>query len=112
MLAFPVRLLIPYALAFDTVITVLLVMTFKNIKMHTYLSRSLEFCGKHSFNIFLFHTFLYYLYIPQIIYWHPNPIIILITLLLFCLSLSYAMEYGKNKLGYYKALQIINSKVK
>jgi len=113
-LMIPLRMIMPYALVFDTLITIMIVLTYKNIKykLHPYLSKSLGFCGKHSFNIFLFHTFLFYLYIPQIIYWHRNPIIIFLTLLLLCLSLSWVIEYGKTKLGYYKVLQRINSEVK
>jgi len=111
-LMIPLRMIMPYALVFDTAITIMIVLTYKNIRLHPFLSKSLEFCGKHSFNIFLFHTFLFYLYIPQIIYWHRNPIIIFLTLLVLCLSLSYMIEYGKTKLGYYKVLQRINSKLK
>jgi len=106
------RLIMPYALVFDTAITIMIVLSYKNTRLHPYLSKSLEFCGKHSFNIFLFHTFLFYLYIPQIVYWHRNPIIIFLTLLLLCLSLSYMIEYGKTKLGYYKVLHRINYKLK
>jgi len=102
--AFPVRLLMPYPLLFDTIITILIVLTYKNIKIHLYISKSLEFLGKHSFNIFLFHTFLFYLYTPQIIYWNRNPVIIFITLLFFCIPISMGIEYGKTKLGFYKVL--------
>ena len=112
LLMIPLRMIMPYALLFDTVITIMIVLTYKNLRLHPYLSKSLEFCGKNSFNIFLFHTFLFCLYIPQIIYWHQNPIIILLILLLLCLSLSYVMEYCKAKLGYYKILQKINTTLK
>lgn len=111
LLAFPARLLIPYALVFDTVITILIIMLFKNIRLYPSVAKFMEICGKHSFNIFLFHTFLFYLYIPQIIYWHRNPIIILITLLFFCLIISYTIEYGKEKMGYNRFLKRINAKV-
>lgn len=108
-LSVPVRSLMPYAMIFDTIVAILIIFCFKNIRMHPYISSTLGFCGKHSFNIFLFHTFLFYLYIPQLIYWHRNPIIIFITLLLFCLTISVVIERGKEKLGYYKLLkQIVN----
>ena len=106
----PLRLIVPYALVFDTIITILLIFLYKNIKIHRFVSSFLHFCGKHSFNIFLFHTFLFYLYIPQIIYWHRNPVVIFTTLILFCLLISCLIEEGKKKLGYYKILQTINSK--
>lgn len=111
-LLIPLRLIMPsiLALTFDTVIAIMIVLSYKNVRLHPKLSRSLEYCGRHSFNIFLFHTFLYYLYFPQIIYWHRNPIIIFVTLLLLCLALSQVMEYGKEKLGYYRLLRYINSK--
>lgn len=111
-LSVPARFIVPYELVFDTVITILIVLTYKNIKLHPNLAKSLEFCGKHSFNIFLFHTFLFYLYIPQIIYWHRNPVIIFITLLFLCIPISMGIEYGKRKIGYYTLLNKINRTVK
>ena len=108
-ISIPIRFLTSYALVIDTLIAILIIFCFKNIKMHPYIHKSLRFCGKHSFNIFLFHTFLFYLYLPLFIYWHRNPLIIFITLLLFCLSISVIIEYGKDKLGYYKFLNRITN---
>ncbi len=87
-----VRFKLPYALGFDTLIALLIVLAYRNITPPTSITRFLGLCGKHSFNIFLFHTFLYYLYIPDIIYWSRNPIIIFITLLVFCLPISYLIN--------------------
>lgn len=89
LLLMAIRFKLPYALGFDTLITILIIIAYKNIGIPPVVSRFLNLCGKHSFNIFLFHTFLYYLYIPDIIYWNRNPIIIFLTLLAFCLPTSY-----------------------
>ena len=59
----------------------------------------LAFLGKHSFNIFLFHTFLYAYYFEQWIYWSSNPILIYLTLLFSCLAISIVIEWLKEKLG-------------
>lgn len=102
----PLRMIIPYALAFDTAIIILLVIVYHNMRYRSIVAdKSLSFLGKHSFNIFLFHTFIYYLYLPQLIYWHRNPIIIFLTLLLFSITISYVIEYSKDKLGYYSLLK-------
>lgn len=55
-------------------------------------NRFLEFCGKHSFNIFLFHTFIFYLYFPEVIYWPRHPVLIFIWLLAICLVVSVGIE--------------------
>lgn len=84
-----VRFKLPFALGFDTLIALLIVLAYRNIILPTSIQKFLCICGHHSFNIFLFHTFYYYLYIPEIIYWSRNPVIIFLTLLAFVLPTSY-----------------------
>lgn len=43
---------------FDSVLTLSLVMAYKSIKLPTFISKSLEFIGKHSMNIFLLHLYI------------------------------------------------------
>lgn len=64
--------------------------------------KTLIFLGKHSFNIFLFHTFIYYLYFPEFIYWSKNPLIIFLLLLGSTLLISVMAEYLKKIIGFYK----------
>ncbi len=62
----------------------------------------LEFIGIHSFNIFLFHTFIYYYYFPKFIYGFSNPILIFAVLLGVCLVLSVGIEKLKEMIGFNK----------
>lgn len=62
-----------------------------------WISITLAFLGKHSYNIFLFHTFIYYYYFHDYIYWSRNPIIIPLTLMIVCIPISMIIELIKNK---------------
>lgn len=85
----------------DGVIAVFLAVTYKEfISSMKGLGRSLEFIGKHSMNIFLFHTFIYYIYFPDFIYWSRNPILIYMTLLAACLCVSMMIEWLKRTTGF------------
>lgn len=62
-------------------------------------SKILNYCilliGKHSFNIFLFHTFIFY-YFSSFIYWSDSPVLIFFTLLFSCLAISVLLENLKD----------------
>lgn len=58
-------------------------------------SAVLAFLGKHSYNIFLFHTFIYYYYFHNCIYWSRNPLLIFVTLLAVCVPISIFIEWSK-----------------
>lgn len=90
-----------FAMLIDTLIAVQIILIFKNIssKKSHYM---FQFLGRHSFNIFLFHTFIYYLYFEEIIYWSKNPIAIFLTLILICVIISYAIETRKLKIKFNK----------
>ena len=55
----------------------------------------MAFLGKHSMNIFLFHTFIFYFWFQNIIYASRNPIIIFFTLLAICIPISIVLEWMK-----------------
>lgn len=98
---FAIRNMIPYGQLLDGVIAVFLAVTYKEfISNMKGLVRSLEFIGKHSMNIFLFHTFIYYIYFPDLIYWSRNPIMIYMTLLAACLCVSVMIEWLKRTTGF------------
>ena len=90
-----------YVILWDSFICLSGIMFYKQIKI-TNISQSLEFIGKHSMNIFLFHTFIYWYYFKEFIFWSRNPIIIYLTLLIVCLLVSMALEIVKQKIGFYK----------
>lgn len=97
-----IRLLIPYALLWDTCIALIIILLYKNFKRIIKIQTGLEFLGKHSFNIFLFHTFIYYLYFPFLIYWSSNPLIIFISLLASSVAISMGIERLKVVVGFYR----------
>lgn len=77
------------------------ILSLAQMKIPTLISRCLVFLGKHSFNIFLFHTFIYSIYFSKYIYWNPNPFIIFFTLLSVCLIISIVLEWLKTRIGFY-----------
>lgn len=58
-----------------------------------WLTEQIRLIGVHSFNIFLFHTFIYSLFLSSLIYWLRYPPSIFIVLLFSCLIISIGLEY-------------------
>jgi membrane-bound acyltransferase YfiQ involved in biofilm formation len=67
------------------------------------LEKVLGFLGKHLFNIFLFHTFIYYYYWSEFIYSFQNPLLIFFALLSICIVISLTIEQLKRRV-YFNAL--------
>ena len=65
--------------------------------------------GKHSMNMFLFHTFIFYYWFKDETYFFRNPIIITAQLLLICYILSVVIELIKNKIGFYSLVSRVYS---
>lgn len=61
-----------------------------------WLYAAIAFVGVHSFNIFLFHTFIFSLYFPSFIYWPKYPVLIFALLLGVCLVISILIEKIKS----------------
>lgn len=86
----------------DTVIVVLGVILFSMIKNRMKVdNRALMFLGKHSFNIFLFHTFLIDYFRPYV-YCSMNPFISFMILLLMSSVVSIIIESLKHHLLFYR----------
>lgn len=64
--------------------------------------QALAFIGKHSSNIFMFHTFIFSRYFKEAIYWFRYPPVILVVLLVLCLVISVGLEKLKSVTKYYK----------
>lgn len=75
------------------------------------LSLCLEFLGKHSANIFLIHTFIYYYFYPDFIYSFRDSWKILPVLLALCLALSVLIELLKKYTGYNKLIQKLYNRI-
>lgn len=57
-----------------------------------WLNKALQVLGKHSFNIFLFHTFIYSMYLHDFIYSFKYPLLIWFALLFISLDISIWLE--------------------
>ena len=89
----------------DTVFGILLILwTTELVLVSGYAKKALEFIGVHSFNIFLFHTFIYYYYFPNFIYSFHYPVLIFGVLLGVCLVISVGIEAFKKKINFDKIL--------
>ena len=89
----------------DTFFAILLILwTTEWIVVSSWAKRAFEFVGVHSFNIFLFHTFIYYYYFPEFIYAFKNPVLIFAALLGICLVISVGIEAFKNRIGFDKLI--------
>ena len=105
-----IRLTISYALLWDSCVALIIVLLYKNINWNYRLHDGMEFLGRHSFNIFLFHTFIYYLYFPFLIYWSRNPLIIFLSLLLSSIVISIGIEQMKKYIGFNNIQYFIQNK--
>ena len=103
------RLVIPDKLRFDVVIVILLVMVFNSINVSETTTKALAFLGKHSTNIFLFHTFIYYMWFSDITYATRNPMVILLELLTVCLLISLILESIKKMIRFYNLIDKIQN---
>lgn len=88
----------------DTAIVILGITLYSTILIPTRILKGLSFLGKHSFNIFLFHTFILVYYLHDYIYWSRNPLFVYFTLLIVCISISIILEWSKDFL-YINCLQ-------
>lgn len=84
-----------YPLMIDCILALLIVRLYQSIKMPRVVSDVMEFLGKHSMNIFLFHSFIFYFWFQNFVYASRNPIIIFLTLLAICLPISMVLEWIK-----------------
>ena len=65
-------------------------------------ARIFAFLGKHSGNIYLFHTFIYSKWFAPTIYRMESPLLIFILLLSVCILISIVIEWLKRNLGIYR----------
>ena len=86
------RLFVGDASLWDAAIVCTGVALYKMFEFPELVSRSLAFMGKHSFNIFLFHTFFHYYYFTDLIYWSSNPLLVWLTLLSVSILVSLLIE--------------------
>lgn len=88
----------------DTLLCIGLALLVSKITMPKKLEGVFVELGKHSMNIFLFHTFIYFYWFREIIYITRNPIIIFFELIVSCYIISKLIEFLKHKIGSYKLI--------
>lgn len=79
----------------------LIVISFIYLHSSSLGGQTLHILGKHSFNIFLFHTFIYYYYFPDLFYNTKHSIFAVVPLLLVCLVVSFGLEKVKSCIKFY-----------
>lgn len=89
---------------YDGLVAVAIVMFYQLFELPKVITVPLEYLGKHSMNIFLFHTFIFYYWFKSFIYSPRNPFLILCLLLGVCLLLSIFLEKVKQWIGFNKLL--------
>ena len=89
----------------DTMICIGLALSLYQIRLPKWLSSVMKNLGKHSMNIFLFHTFFFLYWFEDYIYITRNPLLIFLSLLLSCWIVSVVIEFIKNKVGLYLLLK-------
>lgn len=92
---------------YDAFITLTVVILYKMLPIKARLKSSLIFLGKHSMNIFLFHTFIYLYWFKSYIYFTSNPLLIFLSLLISCLAISFAIERIKTMINFRFLIQKI-----
>lgn len=106
---FFVRNFFPYPLLFDSILTIVIIVTYKVLNSNGLFYKICCFIGKYSMNIFLFHTFIYYYYFSNIIYCSSNPVFIFFILLGVSLFIALIIEKIKQFLCFDEMSQKIIS---
>ena len=86
----------------DSLLCVGIALFVYKVNLYNWISIFFEELGKHSMNMFLTHTFIYYLWFGNYIYITRNPFLIFVSLLATSYLLSVLIEWIKKKIGFYK----------
>lgn len=84
-----------YPIFTDCLISASLVQFYRSFTLSRPIKQVLAFIGKHSMNIFLFHTFIFYFWFKEYIYATRMPIVIFLFLLVVCIVISVVLEWVK-----------------
>lgn len=93
----------------DAIIALMLVICYKFINIPSAISKSFCFLGKHSMNIFLFHTFIFLYWFQEYIYMTRNPLNIFISLLGSCVLISVFLELIKKTIHFDSLIKKVES---
>ena len=87
----------------------IILLTFEIINSSARVRVFLCFLGKHLFNIFLFHTFIYFYYWADYVYFFKHPLVIFIVLLAVSLVVSMMIELLKKHIYFYRLAKSIEN---
>ena len=90
----------------DTIICIFIVDCYKRHCNANNLSL-LKLLGFHSFNIYLFHSFINMYYFTDIVYWCNNPLVVFPFFVILCMIISLIIEKSKDIIGFYKIQNIL-----
>lgn len=96
--SFTIKLIVD---AFLTISFVLSAVYIRSLKVLSFL---FSFLGKHSMNIYMVHSFIFYYFFKDFIYSFHYPILIFSVLLLICIGISIILEFAKKQIGYYSLM--------
>lgn len=94
------RVFVHYEVLLDAILVPVIVLIYTQIKKPRLISSMLCFLGRHSMNIFLFHTFIYYIWFKDLIYSSRNPLLIYFSLIIPCILISIIIERVKRLLFF------------
>ena len=73
-----------------------------------FISKALEEIGKKSGLIFMFHTFIYSMYLKSFIYSFKYSVFKYLVLLIICIAVAYLLDFIMNVTGYNKLIKKIS----
>jgi len=82
--------------------SLIILFTFELSNLSYIIKRILSFLGNQLFNIFLFHTFIFYYYWQDKVYSFKNPLLIFTVFLSVCILVSVFIEQIKKLILFYK----------
>ena len=98
----------------DTIICIFIVDCYKRHCNANNLSL-LKLLGFHSFNIYLYHSFINMYYFTDIVYWCNNPLVVFPFFVILCMIISLIIEKSKDIksdiIGFYKIQNILMKKL-
>lgn len=106
------RLFTKESILFDTFLVLSMVLAYKNMHISNIVKDIFVFLGKHSMNIFLFHTFIFSHWFRDEIYASRNPLVIFISLLVSCVIISIFLEYLKRVIHFVDLMKRVEMLVK
>lgn len=95
--------ILPNNLYFDSIFAFSIVLfSYLIISKIPIISSILFLLGKHSANIFMFHTFIFEYYFSSFIYGFKYSLLIYFVMIIVCLAISVTLEFIKKKIKYDK----------